>query len=59
MDTKYGNDSYALGAKPVKKEDIRVVGNKLFITTNELDRELEIEVEVIESMIKVVKSKSA
>lgn len=59
MDTKYGNDSYALGSKPVQKDDIRVVGNKLFITTDEIDRELEIDVKVIESMIKVAKSNSA
>lgn len=58
MNTQNDRYAYDLGSKQVRKEDIRVDGKKIFIATDELDRELEIDVEVIENMIKVVKSKS-
>ncbi|MGF1698747.1 hypothetical protein L4D09_00210 [Photobacterium makurazakiensis] len=59
MNTSYKQSDYAQGAKKLLSEDIRVVGNKILIATNELDRELEIDLDLIENMIKESKIKGA
>ncbi len=57
MDTNYFNHEYSKESKKVLREDMRVVGNKLMITTNDLDKELEVDLELIEKIIKEFKNK--
>lgn len=59
MNSSYKQGDYAQGTKKLLSEDIRVVDNKLIITTNALDRELEVDLDLIENMIKESKIKSA
>lgn len=59
MCSDYKKSEYAQNSKKLLSEDIRVVGKKIYITANELDKELELDLDLLENIIKESKANSA